>query len=381
MIYLYLLLVFSVMTLTVYATNKIIRLNISPVKYPEIDGMRGYLAFFVFLHHSYIWHEFIKTKHWEEPKSNLFNLFGQTSVTLFFIITAFLFITKIIEHKTNDFNWNKYIQSRFFRMFPMYLTTIVIVFIIVLFETNFEQKDSSFNCFKSILSWLFFSVNGSTDINGIKNTFIIFSAVSWTLPYEWMFYFLLPIFALFFKLKVKLKTIVLFTFIFLIILAINQSSLRNFMPFVGGIISAVIIHKLKLEKRLKQKVFSLIGIILLILLILNFDSGRKPIPIIISSIVFILIASGNSFFGLFSSIFSRKFGQITYSVYLIHGVILFVVFRYIIGFQNASELTEFEYWGIIALCVIPLIFISQLTYKYIELTAINYNKKKIETEI
>jgi hypothetical protein len=72
MIYFYLLAVLAIMVLSVHVANKKIPLEIAAVKYPEIDGLRGYLAFFVFLHHSYIWHDYLKTKQWGEPKSNFF---------------------------------------------------------------------------------------------------------------------------------------------------------------------------------------------------------------------------------------------------------------------------------------------------------------------
>ena len=81
-----LILISITLYLAVKVVNQIIPLSIVPVKHPEIDGLRGYLALFVFLHHSYIWRIFIRTNKWEEPDSNLFNHFGQTSVVFFFII-------------------------------------------------------------------------------------------------------------------------------------------------------------------------------------------------------------------------------------------------------------------------------------------------------
>ena len=156
MIYIYLPIFILILILSVFITNKIIKLELSPVRYTEIDGIRGYLALFVFLHHSYIWHVYLNTNKWEEPQSNLFNHFGQTSVSLFFIITAFLFTTKLLESKKDDFEWIKYIKSRFFRMFPMYFISIIAIFIIVLIESNFEIKENVITIFKSSLSWLFF---------------------------------------------------------------------------------------------------------------------------------------------------------------------------------------------------------------------------------
>lgn len=374
--YLLLPLLILIMLLSIYVTNKVIKLEISTVVFTEIDGMRGYLAFFVFLHHSYIWRAFLKTDKWVEPQSNLFNHFGQTSVNFFFIITAFLFTTKLLTSKKIDFDWKKYITSRFFRMFPMYFFSIIIVFIVILFESDFEQKSSISDILKNTLSWIFFTVGGANDINKIENTFIINAGVTWTLPYEWMFYFLLPLLALAFKIKVKLKTIVIFTIIAIAIALLNKAPFNNFLPFLGGILVAVLIHNYNLSDIFKKNIFSLFGILAIIITIIFTHRGSKPMPILISTLFFILVAYGNSFFGIFSGTLSRKLGQITYSIYLIHGIVLFIVFRYLIGFKITLELTEAEYWGVIALCIFPIIFISQLTFKYIEIPFIYLNKKK-----
>ena len=364
-----------ILFLSVKFSNYVIKLDIENVKYPEIDGIRGYLGLFVFLHHSYIWKLYLKNNLWEHPKSNLFNHFGETSVVLFFMITSFLFVSKIIKFKGKEYNWNKYIISRFYRLFPMYIFTICVVFTIVLYLTNFELKDSLLNIIKSICSWIFFSINGSVDINLLDKTFLINSGVAWTLPYEWMFYLLLPIIALFFKVKVPIKTLLLFTFIFLVLLYINQSSLKNFIPFLGGIICALMLNNSKIKVNWKDYKFSILGLVFLFLSVYYFNSGKKILPIIASTYILFIISNGNSFFGLLSSSFSRKLGQITYSIYLIHGLVLFLVFRFVIGLQKAAELSELEYWGVISLCIFPVIFLSQITFKNIELYFINYNKR------
>jgi peptidoglycan/LPS O-acetylase OafA/YrhL len=364
-----------VLYITIFVTNKIIKIELSTVKYPEIDGLRGYLAFFVFLHHSYIWFYFLKTGNWEDPKSNLFNHFGQTSVVFFFIITAFLFMAKLFEVKNSSFYWKKYMISRFYRMFPMYIFSVLAVFLIVGFYSNFTIKTTFIDLIKSISSWLFFSINGTSDINNFNNTFLINAGVTWTLPYEWMFYFLLIYLALPLKIKVSKKIIILFTLGFLIFAVINEASIRHFIPFIGGVLTAIYIKKTPLKINFKDKKYSYIGIILLILVVMLFESGRKPIPVFISTLVILFISNGNSFFGLFSNSLSRKFGQITYSLYLIHGIILFVVFYVLLGIENSKKLMPIEFWSIIAISIIPLIIISQITFLCIEKPFMNILKK------
>lgn len=371
------------LVVSVLLVNKFVKTDLAPIRYPEIDGLRGYLAFFVFLHHSYIWQVFLRTKNWEDPESNLFNQFGETTVVFFFIITAFLFTTKLFNNKTGEIDWSDYLKSRFFRLFPMYFFSVVIIFILVAYITQFTIQVPFIENLKSIFSWLFFNISKkNSDLNGLDKTFILNAGITWTLPYEWTFYFLLPLIALWFKIKVNLKAVLGFTAAAAIIMIINKSSLRHFMPFVGGIIVAVLLNTKKFEGVLKQKKYTILAILLLALSVYFFNGGRKPIQIVISSVVFLIIASGNSFFGILSSTFSRKFGQITYSLYLLHGILLFIIFNFVIGLDRAKSLTDSEFWIIIAVSVLPLILICQLTFKYIEAPLMSYSKriktKKIE---
>ncbi|WP_286967641.1 acyltransferase family protein [Flavobacterium sp. UBA4854] len=375
----YSILIAFALIFSVLVTNKLVKIEVLDVRYPEIDGLRGYLAFFVFLHHSYIWRFFLQSGEWNEPISNLFNHFGQTTVAFFFVITAFLFTLKLINSKNKEINWSAYITARLYRLFPMYLFSVGIIFFIAGYLTNFKSKVPFSENILTILSWIFFNVKKGLNINGLEDSFLLNAGITWTLPYEWVFYFLLPLIALFFKIKVNYKIILSFTAVAALIMIINGSSLRHFFPFLGGIIAALVIKKNIFGTVLKQKKYTFLAISLLVCSVYFFDSGRRPIPIIITSIVFIIIASGNSFFGILSSAFSRKFGQITYSIYLLHGILLFVIFYFVIGFEEAKKMTDNEFWSVIALSVFPLIFISQLTFKHIEHPLMELAKVKLKS--
>jgi peptidoglycan/LPS O-acetylase OafA/YrhL len=376
--FLYLLPILFALIISVLFTNKLVKIDIHEVRYPEIDGLRGYLAFFVFLHHSYIWRFFLQNGEWNEPESNLFNHFGQTTVAFFFVITAFLFTLKLINSRNKEIDWTAYISARVYRLFPMYLFSVGIIFFIAGYLTNFKSRIPFFENLLHLLSWIFFNVRKGLNINGLEDSFLFNAGITWTLPYEWAFYFLLPLIALFFKIKVNYKTLLLFISTAAVIMIINESSLRHFFPFLGGIIAAIVVSKNKLGTILKQKKYAFLAVFLIVCSVYFFNSGRKPIPIIITTIVFIIIASRNNFLGLLSSNFSRKLGQITYSIYLLHGILLFVLFYFVIGFEKAKKLTDLEFWSIISVSVFPLIFISQLTFKYIEEPLMELAKLKLK---
>lgn len=372
--YLFLPFLFLVLFIAVIITNKLIKIDLPTVKYNEIDGVRGFLAFFVFLHHSYIWSIFIKTDEWKEPTSNLYNHFGQTSVVLFFMITSFLFITKWISAKNKTINWKKYIISRFFRIFPAYFFSIIVVFLIVAILSDFQLNDSILSNLKNSIGWLFFTIGGPNDINNVKNTYLINAGVTWTLPYEWLFYLILPLIALLFKIKVSNQNLIIYALVFIAIRIINHITFKQFIPFFGGVIAALFIHKKSVN--FKNTKYSFLLLILVFILIFFFNKGNDILPLIFSTLLFIIIASGNSIFGILSNTYSRLLGQITYSLYLLHGIVLFLVFRFVIGYHQATQLSDENYWLIIACCIVPIVFISQISYKYIELPFMNLFKSK-----
>src|ERR1700737_3166682 len=97
---------------TLKLVSKIIKITPLAVRNKSIDGLRGYLAFFVFLHHSTMWYFYLRTNNWANPPSNLYRHFGGTSVDIFFMITSFLFFSKLIEAKEGYIDWLKLYISR-----------------------------------------------------------------------------------------------------------------------------------------------------------------------------------------------------------------------------------------------------------------------------
>lgn len=57
----------------------------------NLDGLRGFLAFGVFFHHSAIYHQYFQDGQWVLPPSCFYTLIGPACVALFFMITGYLF--------------------------------------------------------------------------------------------------------------------------------------------------------------------------------------------------------------------------------------------------------------------------------------------------
>ncbi|RYZ83642.1 MAG: acyltransferase, partial [Proteobacteria bacterium] len=88
-----------------YRFHKGSLLQEASTRFVSIDGLRGYLAFAVYLHHSCIWYFYLQTGRWEVPPSSLYTMLGQGAVALFFMVTSFLFATKILYSKANRIDW------------------------------------------------------------------------------------------------------------------------------------------------------------------------------------------------------------------------------------------------------------------------------------
>lgn len=374
--YFFLPLLFIILYTSIYLINKIIPLKLADVNYKSIDGLRGYLAFFVFLHHAWIWNFYLKGEDWKQPESNLFNHFGQTSVAVFFMITSFLFTTRLIEHKNKDFNWKSFFISRFYRTAPMYLFSVTLFLAIVMFVSNFKLRDSLSNIVLAATEWIFFSISGTPDINNLKDSFIINAGVVWSLPFEWMFYLMLPIISLVFRIKTSKKIMIISSLVLIIVILLNVPNIKLFYPFAGGIIAAYSAKNQQMNTLLKKNIFSFLMILSCLITIIFFHSGYKIIPLLLTTFSFTAVACGNSVFGLLDSNLSRKFGQITYSLYLIHGILLFTVFKFLLGFKLSATLSDNSYWILVGCCIFPLLFLCQITYKRIEVWGINLNNKK-----
>lgn len=351
-------------------TGYIIKLNykIVPVvgRYESIDGMRGFLALGVFIHHSSIWHQYVQFGYWAAPNSNLYNQFGQTSVSLFFMITSFLFISKLLNTNEKGFNWQSFFISRIFRLVPMYFFSIWLIVISVMFISNWQVNVGLSEFLKSIFNWCFFTINESPYINNSEYTPFINAGVVWSLPYEWLFYFSLPIISLvILKIKPKIGYLILSILFIVYFYKIHSVVDYYVYPFLGGAVAPVIMKFTSFYKKINDTYASII-ILICLFLIGQFNTANNMYCTLLITVVFTLIALGNSIFGLLKNSTLKFLGEISYSTYLLHGIILFTLFYFGLGFENTRELSPLEYCLVIFTITPIVVILSFLGFKYIE---------------
>jgi peptidoglycan/LPS O-acetylase OafA/YrhL len=339
----------------------------------SIDGFRGYLAFFVFLHHSVIWYYFLRFHQWGFPPSRIYSHLEPTSVAFFFMITGFLFFSKLLDARGGTIDWVKLYIARVFRILPLYLVVVFTLFLIVAFLSGFVLHEPVVDIASQLIQWVAFM---EPDVNGIGGTRLIVAGVVWSLAFEWLFYFALVFIAFFLKIKTPV-TIVLFAGMFLVLFGMVIYSfypyliLERLSPFLGGIATAFVVRNQKIRKLAVSRMASVVIALLLCVVVTEFESVYEFLTLLCLSFVFAGIACGNTLFGVLTHKTSRLLGQVSYSIYLLHGLLLFVTFRFILGFPAASRLSPTVHWVVIAICGILLVILCSFTYYCIELPFIN----------
>jgi len=377
---LFCIIVYLIAFLTVY----LILLKYKPwsdsTRYVSIDGLRGFSAFAIFIHHATLWQKYSSTGVWEIPNSNFYTQIGQSSVGLFFMITSFLFVSQLIKSRDDDFNWKTFAISRVYRIFPLYYIVLIFGFIILFTVSSWTLNVPLDKLFWQIKDWILFTIIGSPDINEVKNTVILGFGVAWTLAYEWLFYFSLPIIS-FFILKKRTKPwILLISIAFVAFFFIKRGHLPSDsygFYFIAGGIAPFINKYSKIQHNINKHILSCIVLICMALL-LREQFAQNLYSISLNTLIFTIIATGNNVFGVLKQPFLRLLGEISYSTYLLHGFALFITFNFIINAQTAKTLSPTQYCLIIFLLTPVLVILSFLSYRFIEQPFIGLGKKVIK---
>lgn len=364
--------IFLAALITANILAKIIGVPSTMNRQSALDGLRGILALAVFICHTSAWHYYLNTGVFDLPDIGIFRQFAKSSVYMFFMITGFLFMSKLINEREKGVDWIKLFVSRVLRIAPLYLTVVAIMIFLVLLGSDFKIQVSWGTMIMDILHWLTFTVFGEPVINNYDMTLLITSHVQWTLVYEWLFYLSLPILALMLKIRVPLvyigASVALVTlFIF------NMNNLFFPVAFLAGILTAIIFRFGRIKLLMAHPIFSVLAISLVFWQGLAYPeaSYQQPskIPALCLSIAFVIIACGNDLFGMLTTRTARYLGEISFGIYLLHGVVLFIVFNYIIGLEQVKTLSTTSYWLLISAITVVIILAATFTYRMIEAPA------------
>ncbi len=342
----------------------------------NIDGLRGILALSVLIQHAALLHNSLIGLNWQVPVPNLFNQAGQASVSLFFMITGFLFWRKAIE-VNGRLNWWKLYITRFFRIAPAYYFSIVLVLFVIFYASHFHLRESPTILVKEIFPLLLAGFYRVPHIINAYGAVEIDANVTWTLRYEWEYYLLiLPISAIFARREGWHIWYAVSGFVLLIIITIRSPSSHSaiaLLEFSGGMLCASIQERFAfaMDKRLN---FTLSFVALLLLLLLMFfGTAYQTAPFLILWGIFLLITSGCSVFGLLASRAARRLGELSFGIYLLHGIVLHAFFNDQ-SVDNFARSSTIDFWVMVALVAMLSALAAMAAHLLVEVPGINFGR-------
>ncbi|MCG3099175.1 acyltransferase [Enterobacter sp. DRP3] len=333
---------------------KFIDEDTDPARSNSIDGVRYVLASFVIFHHMDCAYTYITKGNWA-PTSDLLLYMGKYGVALFFMITAFLFWGKI--RKSNDVNWIDLYKKRFYRIAPLSIFCSLAALCLLFLLT--ERQEFSVSVIRNVLSWFDVGLwNDKPPVTTFQFPFMALAGVTWTLRWEWIFYFSLPLLFMFKKWSFEL-TISLFAFsIYFLPGFTNDAYLWSY--FIAGMLCSEIKDRIVITKKLANTILTTIILITILVQPTLYGSPEK----IFLCALFFTVVSGADFFGFLITKAAIRLGAISYSLYLTQGLILFPTILYLQA-NNKLEL-NMSTFVILVLSYVAICLLSSLTYHFIE---------------
>jgi peptidoglycan/LPS O-acetylase OafA/YrhL len=321
----------------------------------QMDGLRGILGILVALHHTVLAHRAFDNfglTHFE-------NWLGQGAVALFFMVSAYLFLSRL-ENGGGRLDWRQLYRGRVLRLVPMYLFAVSLLFLIVAHETRYELRVASGDLAVQVVRWLSFTFLLRPPINGYADTVTILS-VTWTLRFEWLFYFALPILGLLLIRFGRLWP----AYLVILLLAISGHSWLVMGAFFagGGLAVGLLRHAETSERRLA---WALCGAICLILLIRYFHAAFGWAQAVLLVPVFVAAMSAAGPWSVLRWRPLRFLGHISYSTYLLHTPIIHVLVTHGIGVERFRALAVAELYAVGLVVMILTAVLATLTYLLIE---------------
>jgi peptidoglycan/LPS O-acetylase OafA/YrhL len=327
----------------------------APGRMPMVDGLRGWLALGVFFTHAQSMHSLFANGRWGGALPGLFGMTGEIGVSLFFMITGFLFWGRVLRSGP-ALNVETLYTSRLRRIVPMYLVSVAMSLAVVAALSEFTLQVSPMSLVKELRAWLSFGYLNAGEINGVKDAHYI-NAVYWTLAFEWSFYISLPLLAV---LARGWRSYALFPVAFVFCLQVPVT-----LNFVAGALVALLSHKNLIGEQLKAPALAPLPLASLAAVFM-FPSTFALAPVALLFVFFLFVAGGNSLFGLLGSRPAKLLGTISYSIYLTHCVVLYALVFVVNAYLPIASMAFYEYWGVAAVAAAICVLISATTYRYVE---------------
>lgn len=293
-----------------------------------IDGLRGYLALSVLIHHFIIWLQVTRLGGtWSAPGINLFNSLGSGGVALFFMTTGLVFYPRVLAgfRKTS---WPATYATRVFRIVPLVVFSVAVITVIVMLRTG-HRPDGAFPA--AALQWV--TSWGEPPLLGYADSGRLNAYVLWSLWYEWLFYiFMLPACAFGMDLiRGRLPNWILPAGLLAAALVVRRyhvpGGLVPYMPlFAIGMLAFECQRNSTIRHILKVRWMALPAIACLAAGMVSAPTPYGIVQLPLYGFFFVAVACGNDLAGLLRTRGALLLGECSYGIYLLHGTVLSLLF-------------------------------------------------------
>lgn len=358
----------------------------NPSGIKSISGLRALLASIVAFSHL-VHYLYSLDGNWVFDKDyfawfsqgNFFVNAGKFGVLLFFMISAFLFYRWLDNDRLTPRELStKLLRSRLRRIVPMFWFSAAVLVVIGLTTGEMTLNGRTL---ADVALWLLFV--GSYHMGDFL-TANVNAGVEWTLRLEWLLYLSIPvIYVLNRATRGKYKTLLILASVGVIFciavgLRVWGRTYTDPRPVLGFIIGYFAYQWRTSLACLKQSRRAAWLVMLLAVFSLGFTSNAFWYLVFLGCLtaIFFVVSSGNSLSGLLENKTLMAVGEVSYSLYLIHGIVLWGIKQLPL---TAIPHNFLAYTLLSTLFFVASFYVAKMTYLLVEKPFIGSSKKKVAT--
>lgn len=332
------------------------RLAESGGRFEAIDGLRGFLALGVLGGHAVNMYSLYTSAVWGGGLAPFYSRAATAGVAVFFMITGFLFWLRLLRSGAG-FDFRAFFVARIQRLAPMYFASVLMALAVIFSLSGLALRVPPMQLVRELQAWLSFGFIHTGPVNGVQEAHSV-NAVYWTLAYEWAFYLALPFLALFARGA--------WSFVLFVVVAFFSIRAPIVLNFVYGALAAALVHNKTLAGRLDSFWLRPVPLAALAAYFIADGYVHKLLEGALLFVFFIFVVHGYSAFGLFLSRPAKILGAISYSLYLTHCIVLFLVVGAADRLLGLETFGPTQYWLLVAAAAVVTVVLSAVTFQFVE---------------
>lgn len=346
-----------------------------------MEGLRGLAVFLVFfVHYQALFAFLLDASPTSSYIANLAAFAGLSGVDIFFVLSGYLIYGAALKP---NLNFRRFMARRAERIYPVYLVVLAMYLCLyVAFPGRSRLPEEPLTAALYLLANVLF-LPGIFDITPII-------LVAWSLSYEFLYYLFLPAFALLtgfahWNPRARVRLIVCATAVLLIGLGLFDPKHSQLVMFPVGILVYEFVQRGKSAGSISTPVEVLLGTLFIVTVVLSGYLSQPSRPLWLpqsaeGAAIMRIAALGISISlltfccfhwnGLLRRAFSwaplRYWGNISYSYYLLHGLVLHASVLALAKLFPQATNSAVLFWGLMPVALAVTILASSVLFALVE---------------